>query len=157
MHCYSFKKELPEANVLGIDLSAEALSVAKKNAADQNTNIELSEINFLDENTWHQFPKFDVIVSNPPYIPGTEKPKLEKNVVEYEPHLALFAEDSDPFIFYKKIALFAEMHLHSNGKIYVEVHEKYADKVMDIFQQYRFTAIIKKDIYGNDRMIRSTP
>ena len=152
----ALKKELPGAEILAVDISTEALSVAKKNAADQNTNIELSEIDFLDETTWHQFASFDVVVSNPPYIPATEKNKLEKNVVEYEPHLALFVEDCDPFIFYKKIALFAEMHLHLNGKIYVEVHEKFADKVMDIFQQYKFTAIIKKDIYSNDRMIRAT-
>ena len=152
----ALKNELPGANILAIDISTEALSVAKKNAADQNTNIELSEIDFLDETTWPQFATFDVIVSNPPYIPATEKNKLEKNVVKYEPHLALFVEDSDLFIFYKKIVLFAEMHLHSNGKIYVEVHEKYADKVKDIFQQYKFTAIIKKDIYSNDRMIRAT-
>jgi release factor glutamine methyltransferase len=152
----ALKKELPPANILGIDVSAEALSVAKKNAADQNTNIKLSKINFLDENTWHQLPLFYVIASNPPYIPATEKNQLEKHVVEYEPHLALFVEDSDPFIFYKKIALFAEIHLNSNGKIYVEVHEKYADKVMDIFHQFKFTAIIKKDIYGSERMIRGT-
>jgi release factor glutamine methyltransferase len=152
----ALKKELPGANILGIDVSAEALSVAKKNAGDQNTNIELAGIDFLDNNTWHQLPLFDVIVSNPPYIPRTEKNKLEKNVVEYEPHLALFVEDNDPFIFYKKTALFADIHLRSNGKIYVEVHEKYADKVMDIFHQFKFTAIIKKDIYGCDRMIRAT-
>lgn len=152
----ALNKELPEANILGIEISEEALSVAKKNAADQNTNIKLSDIDFLNENTWHQLPSFDVIVSNPPYIPETEKNKLGKNVVEYEPHLALFVEDSDPYIFYKKIALFAELHLLSNGKIYVEVHDKYAGKVKDIFQQHKFTAIIKKDIYGNDRMIRAT-
>ncbi len=152
----ALKKQLPMANISGIDISAEALSVARKNAADQNVNIELSEIDFLDENTWHQLSSFDIIVSNPPYIPAAEKNNLEKNVVEFEPHLALFPEDSEPLIFYKKIVLFAKSHLHTHGRIYVEVHEKYADLVIDIFQQYKFTAIIKKDIYGNDRMIRAT-
>jgi len=152
----ALKKELPGAKVLAIDVSAEALSVAKKNAADQNTTIELLEINFLVENSWHGLATFDVIVSNPPYIPVTEKNILKKNVVHYEPHVALFVEDSDPFIFYKKIASFAEIHLHSNGKIYVEVNEKYADQVIDIFQQYKFTVIIKKDIYGKERMLRAT-
>lgn len=156
MHCYCFKKELPDANILAIDISTEALSVAKKNATDHNVNIELLNIDFLDENACQQLSCFDIIVSNPPYIPATEKTRLSKNIVEYEPPLALFADDNDPFIFYRKIVLFAGMHLHYNGKIYVEVHEKYADKVLDIFQQYNFTATLKKDIYGNDRMIRAT-
>jgi release factor glutamine methyltransferase len=152
----ALKKELPAANILGIDISAEAISVARKNAADQNTNIKLSELDFLDEITWHQLNSFNVIVSNPPYIPAAEKTELEKNVLEFEPYLALFTEDSEPLIFYKNIVLFAKSHLHAHGKIYVEVNAKYAGQVMNIFQQYNFTAIIKKDMYGNDRMIRAT-
>ncbi len=137
----SLKKELPAAYISGVDISDQALSVATKNAAYQNVNIQLSEIDFLDENTWQQFTSFDVIVSNPPYIPAAKKNKLEKNVVEFEPHLALFTEDSKPLIFYKKIALFAKSHLHTHGKIYAEVHKKYADQVIEIFQQYKLTAI----------------
>ncbi len=68
----------------------------------------------------------------------------------------MFTEDSKPLIFYKKIALFAKSHLHTHGKIYAEVHKKYADQVIEIFQQCKFTAIKKMDIYGNDRMIRAT-
>jgi len=149
----ALKKEVANANILGIDVSAEALAVAKQNAIDQNVNIDSLQINFLDEKSWPDLATFNMIVSNPPYIPEKEKNILEKNVVAYEPHLALFVSDSDPFIFYKKIAQFASDHLEPKGKIFVEVHEKYAGKVATIFSQFHFTPIIKKDIYGRERMI----
>jgi release factor glutamine methyltransferase len=149
----ALKRELTHANVLGIDVSADALKVAKQNAANQNLNIDLSEIDFLETNTWQKLPKFDIIASNPPYIPENEKKNLEENVVAYEPHLALFVSDNDPCIFYKRIAEFSLEHLKANGKIYVEVHEKGADKAAEIFSQYHFTSTIKKDIYGKERMI----
>ena len=149
----ALKKEIAEARFLGIDMSAEALSIAKQNAAFQNVNIDLLQIDFLSEKSWDDLPKFQVIVSNPPYIPEKEKNNLEQNVVAYEPHAALFVSDNDPFIFYRKIAAFAAKHLEANGKIFVEVHEKYAGEVAAIFSKYHFTPTIKKDIYGRERMI----
>lgn len=149
----ALKKELPGADILAIDVSAEALSVAQKNALDLNTNVELLQLDFLDEHNWNKLSLFNVIVSNPPYIPEKEKNSLQKNVVVYEPHSALFVSDDEPFIFYKKIALFAIKHLDADGKIYVEVHEKYAGEVTKIFSQHNFRSTIKKDIYGRERMI----
>ncbi len=149
----ALKKELPSADILAIDVSVEALFVAQKNALDLNTNIELLQLDFLDENTSNELAVFDIIVSNPPYIPEKEKNILQKNIVAYEPHAALFVSDAKPFIFYKKIALFALKHLDTHGKIYVEVHEKYAAEVSNIFSQYNFKSTIKKDIYGKERMI----
>jgi release factor glutamine methyltransferase len=149
----ALKKELVSSTIFGIDISAEALSVAKQNTASQSVVINLLQIDFLDERNWNELSTFNIIVSNPPYIPEKEKDILEKNVILHEPHSALFVSDDDPFIFYKKLASFAVEHLDKKGKIYVEVHEKYADEVTAIFSQYHFTSIIKKDIYGRERMI----
>jgi len=149
----ALKKELADANILAIDISAEALSVAKKNAVHQNVNIDLLKIDFLDDKRWHGLSAFDIIVSNPPYIPEKEKDVLDKNVAAYEPHLALFVSDDDPFIFYKKIADFATEHLEPTGKIYVELNEKYANEVNTIFSHFHFRSTIKKDIYERERMI----
>ena len=149
----ALKKELTDASILAIDISAEALSVAKKNAVHQNVNIDLLNIDFLDEKRWDDLPAFDIIISNPPYIPEKEKGALEKNVVAFEPHLALFVSDDNPFVFYKKIAEFASEHLKPNGKIYVELNEKYAEEVTAMFTQFHFKSTIKKDIYERERMI----
>jgi release factor glutamine methyltransferase len=149
----ALKKKLPHAEISAIDISNEALSVAAKNAMAQNTNIEFLEIDFLDDNQLHQLALFDIIVSNPPYIPEKEIAGIEKNVVEHEPHLALFVKDHDPFIFYKKIALFADLHLNKGGKIYVEVHEEFANEVNEIFVSGNFTTTIRKDMYGRNRMV----
>jgi len=151
----ALKKELSNSNILGVDVSVEALSVAKQNATSQNINIDLLQIDFLNEGNWNELPTFNIIVSNPPYIPEKEKNVLDKNVVAYEPHSALFVSNDDPFIFYKKMVEFALEHLNTRGTIYVEVHEEYASEVTAIFSKYQFTSIIKKDMYGRERMIRA--
>ncbi len=149
----ALKKEMYNAEVTAIDVSEDAVSVAERNALQLNANIKLLQINFLNEAEWHQLPSFDIIVSNPPYIPEIEKISIKRNVVDYEPHLALFVADTDPFIFYKTIALFAKSHLNTEGKIFAEVHENYANEVKQVFTQNGFTSTIKKDVYGRDRMI----
>ena len=151
----ALKKELQNAEVFAVDVSEDALQVAKKNALDQNAVINFIQFDFLNEDVWPTLPIFDVIVSNPPYIPEDEKNKLAKNVTEYEPHLALFVANDDPFIFYKKIASFAAMHLKQNGKFFVEVHEDYSEEVQQIFAKKNFTTEIKKDMYGRERMIKA--
>ena len=97
--------------------------------------------------------QFDVIVSNPPYIPISAKKGLDKNVADFEPGIALFVGDDDPFIFYVKISAFAKHHLKPSGKIFVEVNEEYAGEVRSVFDRDGFSTRIKKDIYGKDRMI----
>ncbi|HEU5053995.1 MAG TPA: peptide chain release factor N(5)-glutamine methyltransferase [Hanamia sp.] len=151
----SLKKELNNCQVSALDASDEALEVARKNARDLNAVINFSLMNFLNETEWDQLEKFDLIVSNPPYIPKSEKDSLAKNVTENEPSIALFVEDEDPFIFYKKIAAFGKDHLKTEGKIYVEVHEEYARKVQQVFEKAAFTSKIKKDIYGKERMVKA--
>jgi len=149
----AIKKQIPSAEIISIDISESALQVARKNALDHLTKVEFVKLDFLNENEWHILPQFDIIVSNPPYIPAKEKMKLDKNVVNHEPHQALFVGDDDPFIFYKKIAGFAGLHLAPMGKIYVETHEEYARDVSEIFVQQQFSPVIKNDIYGRERMI----
>ena len=152
----SLKRELHNTNVTAIDVSEKALQVAKKNAESLDAKIDFLKIDFLNENNWKALPQFDIIVSNPPYIPFQEKEKLAKNVTAFEPGIALFVENKNPFIFYKKISAFAKSHLKQNGKIYVEVHEEYANQVKDIFEDAGFISEIKKDIYGKERMVRAT-
>ena len=149
----SLKKELPAATVTAIDISVKALTVAKKNAEELNTAIDFLQIDFLKENQWNALQQYDVIVSNPPYIPMREKKILAKNVTDFEPGIALFVEDNDPYIFYEKIAKFAQSHLKENGKIYVELHEEYAGNVKIIFENAGFISMIKNDIYGKERMV----
>jgi release factor glutamine methyltransferase len=151
----TIKKEVPLANVAAIDVSAKALSVAEKNAKEWNTEIDFFEINFLNEKEWNALQQYNIIVSNPPYIPVGEKETLAKNVRDFEPPAALFVSDKDPFIFYKKIAAFAQSHLLPDGKIYVEMHEEYADKVQLVLEHAGFNSKIKKDIYGKERMLKA--
>jgi len=151
----SLKKELPGSLVTAIDVSEKALEVAKKNAKELNALIDFLQIDFLDEARWNILPRYDVIVSNPPYIALKEKESLEKNVIDFEPELALFVEDSDPFIFYKKIAGFSKTHLKEGGKIYVEINETSGEEIKEVFEKEEFKTTIKKDIYGKDRMVKA--
>ena len=149
----ALKKELPAAEIFAIDVSEDALSVAKKNAAHQNVKIEFMQLDFLNENLWQSLHSFNIMVSNPPYIPAKEKSKMDKNVVDHEPHIALFVTDTDPFIFYKKIAQFAQTHLTDKGKIFVEVHEDHSEQVEKIFGEKNFKTERRKDLHGRERMI----
>jgi len=152
----ALKKNIPTATVWAIDVSEDALNVAEKNAALQQAVIILKQADILDQEKLNEFPLFDVIVSNPPYIPLSDKEQMHANVLQYEPHLALFVENDDPLIFYKAIATFASKHLKENGAIYVEMHELLADGVKEIFIKDGFTdVIIKKDMQGKDRMIKA--
>jgi release factor glutamine methyltransferase len=150
----SLKKEFPKTFVTAIDVSEKALSVAKRNATELNAAIDFYQINFLKEDEWQGLSRYDIIASNPPYIPINEKEILSKNVTDFEPEIALFVENNDPFIFYKKISKFAKTHLKENGKIYVEVHEEYAKEVKVIFENAGFISEIKKDMYEKERMVR---
>lgn len=151
----ALKKELPSAAVRAVDVSEGALILARQNASEQNAAIVFVQLDFLDEASWDQFPSFDIIISNPPYIPETQKMNMAKHVVDYEPHIALFVTDDDPFIFYKKIAAFAHTHLKERGSIFVEVHEAYAISVQQIFVEKELKTEIKKDLFGRERMIRA--
>ena len=149
----AIKKNMPAAVVSAIDVSETALEVAAENAKQHSANINFMQMDFLDESTWDRLSQYHVIISNPPYIPNKEKEKLDKNVVDHEPHLALFVPDKDPLLFYDKIAAFGRSHLNSNGKIYLEVHEDLANEAKALFQKHYSYAEIKKDMFGRQRML----
>ena len=149
----ALKKNIPGSIIYSIDISEPALRVARQNAEVHMLKIDFLQLNFLDESNWSNLNSYDIIVSNPPYIPEHEKIKLDKNVVMHEPHLALFVENTDPFIFYKKIIMFASDHLLPGGKIYVEVHEDYSGEISDLFLKAGYKPVTKKDLHGRNRMI----
>ncbi len=149
----ALKKNLVASKITAIDQSEKALVVAKRNALLHNTTIHFLQLNFLDESQWDKLPLFDVIISNPPYIPMKGKTGMAKNVVNFEPHTALFVPDENPFIFYEKIAAFGKTHLQLNGQIFVEINEHFAKEVFTIFKN-NFTEVqIKRDLSGKERMI----
>jgi len=150
------KKEIPQALITAADISKEALDVARHNAQLQEADIHFLEFDFLNTAAWDQLPLFDIIVSNPPYIPVPEKEKLNKNVTLYEPHGALFVPDHHPFIFYEAINEFATAHLNTNGTVYVEIHEAYGQETAAVFKKQFATVELKKDISGKDRMIKAS-
>jgi len=149
----SIKKNIPNALVTSIDVSRAAISVAIKNAVNNNVEINFLKIDFLDEGNYKDLAEFDLIISNPPYIPENEKNILDKNVVDFEPQLALFVPNKNPLIFYKKILIFAENHLAKNGKILLETHEDFAIITSEIFIAAKYEVEIKKDMQGKDRML----
>ena len=148
----SLAKNIPNAQVFAIDISDKALATAKKNAESNAVTVTFLEKNILETADLQQ--QFDIIVSNPPYVRNLEKVEINKNVLEYEPHLALFVEDDDAFIFYRKIAKLAQKNLSQNGQLYFEINQYLGKEMIDLLKEMHFINIqLKKDIYGNDRMI----
>jgi release factor glutamine methyltransferase len=147
----ALKKNIDALNITAIDVSKDALEVAKQNAALNNVIINFKETNFLNEEEHQQFEKFNLIISNPPYIPDNEV--LHKNVVAFEPSIALFVPEKDVLIFYKKILSFAENHLKKNGYIMLEVHENLAKETAQIFIDKNYVVTIKKDMQEKERML----
>lgn len=152
----SLAKNLPLAEVSAIDVSEKALDVAKKNAAANNVTVNFLLKDILETDT---FPNtFDIIVSNPPYVRELEKQEIRPNVLEYEPHLALFVKDTDPLLFYRKIALLAKSSLAENGRLYFEINQYLGNETVEMLESYRFKDVtLKQDIYGNDRMVSAHP
>lgn len=149
----ALKKNIPIAIVTAIDISGEALLMAKENAINQGTTIQFFQTDFLSEVQWTGLSKYDIIISNPPYIPISEKVKLDINVTAFEPHQALFVPDKSPLLFYEKIVEFGKTHLKPAGKIFMETHEDYAQKTADLFSSFYNEVTIKKDIFGKERMV----
>ena len=116
------------------DVSSPALAIAKKNADNNKAAIQLFNYDILNQSSWNELPVYDLIVSNPPYIPERDKQSMDQNVLNYEPHIALFTSDDDPNIFYRTIALFGKTHLKAGGKLYFEIHMEGAPAVKEILQ-----------------------
>ncbi|MCH2044276.1 MAG: peptide chain release factor N(5)-glutamine methyltransferase [Saprospiraceae bacterium] len=150
-------KHLPKAQVYACDVSLGALQIAAQNAAKNQVNIDFIQQNILDESKWSDLAKldFEVVVSNPPYITQAEQHKVGKNVLEHEPHLALFVENEDPMQFYAAIAKFAHQNLQTHTSVFFELNEAYAKETHEVLNTYDFKDIIlRQDFFGRDRMLR---
>lgn len=150
----TLKKRLPELVVTSVDISKDALDVAKKNAATFNIEINFLQVDFLNPEQRDKLPDFDLIVSNPPYIPENDMLTMSSNVLEFEPHLALFVNDADPLLFYRHIADFASKHLKPSGRIFLEIHTELGEEVCSVFRNKGYLSVmLKKDMQGMDRML----
>lgn len=151
----SLKRRIRKAEVWACDISDDALAVARRNADALGADVNFMQLDFLNEEQRNQLLSFDIIVSNPPYVPEKDKGEMQPNVLNYEPHTALFVSDNDALIFYKAIAEFGKKHLNQNGFIYCEIHESLGSSVKEIFSSAGYTAELKKDMQQKDRMIKS--
>lgn len=150
----SLKKYLSGAEVFALDVSEEALQVAKENALLNKVNVNFIHGDIFSSSVSQSLSSYDVIVSNPPYITNAESELMQPNVLDYEPHLALFVDDNNPLLFYSRIAALAGKHLGANGRLYFEINEKYGNDVAKLLINCNFTDIIvKKDLSGKDRII----
>jgi len=151
----AIKRRLGKAKVWGCDINPGALQVAKKNAMTLGVDVNFIEMDFLNKELWVNLPGFDIIVSNPPYIPTATKKEMASNVLLYEPDNALFVPDNDPLVFYRSIADFGKEYLNKNGAIYTEINESLGEETVALFQFSGYKAEIKRDMQGKDRMIKA--
>ena len=148
----SLKKQLPFAKISAIDISKEALSVAKKNAVLNNVDIHFILQDILKTVALDQH--YDIIISNPPYVRELEKKELKNNVLKNEPHVALFVENDNPLIFYDKIAELAKNYLNKNGLLFFEINQYLGTETIHLVNEKGLKNIqLKKDMFGNDRII----
>ncbi|MEO0045735.1 MAG: hypothetical protein RL705_926 [Bacteroidota bacterium] len=148
----ALKMNSPNAEVYAIDVSEKALATAQKNAALNNVQVHFMLKNILETDDLEQ--TFDIIVSNPPYVRNLEKAEINPNVLEYEPHLALFVADDDALLFYRKITELAKKNLNQNGLLYFEINQYLGKETVALVESFGFKNVkLLKDIYGNNRMI----
>lgn len=151
----TLKKKSSGLDVIALDISPKALEIAEENAEKNHAHVTLLQMNILDQNRWSSLEQFDIIVSNPPYIPLKETGLMPKHVTQFEPGLALFVGNENPLIFYENIADFAKTHLAEGGFLFFECNEFNAQKVVKMLENKGFKNIeLQQDINGRDRMIR---
>jgi release factor glutamine methyltransferase len=149
----SLAKNLPNAQVFALDVSEKALATAKRNANLNDVDVTFLHQSILETEDLEQ--QFNIIVSNPPYVRNLEKQEIKKNVLDNEPHLALFVEDNDALIFYRKIAELAQKNLSNSGQLYFEINQYLGKEMVDLLERMGFKDVeLRKDIYGNDRMTK---
>jgi len=148
----SLAKHLPNAEIFALDISEKAITTARENAALNKVNVNFIQADILNLETLTG--KFDLIVSNPPYVRELEKVEMHRNVLENEPELALYVKDTDPLIFYGIITKLAQAGLQKNGNLYFEINQYLANETEEILKNSSFKTELKKDIFGNYRMLR---
>ncbi len=141
--------------VYGIDVSKKAIELSRINSDRSESDCEFSLFNILNSDS--EIGSLDILVSNPPYVPERDKTEMHRNVVEYEPGVALFVPNDDPLIFYKRIAEFGKKALKSEGKLYFEIHEEYGDELKALIEKIGYSNVcIHQDMQGKDRMLSAT-
>ncbi|MCD7932318.1 MAG: peptide chain release factor N(5)-glutamine methyltransferase [Tannerellaceae bacterium] len=155
----SLAKKLPGAKVQTIDISPDALATAIQNAQDNNVEVAFSQADILNERNYCTVLRgtYDIIVSNPPYVTEQEKGSMEKNVLDHEPHTALFVKDQDPLLFYREIAKAGLKLLRPDGRLYFEINRQYGKETVSLLENMGYrNVIVKQDLSGNDRIVKAT-
>lgn len=143
-------KVFPDAEIIAVDISEKALEVARQNARNQGVEIEFVQADALNDSL-SQLPEYDLIVSNPPYVRELEKAEMQPNVLDYEPHLALFVPNDDPLLFYRRIAEIAHKHLVTNGLLIVEINENLGEETAGLLRANGFETSLHNDFKGKTR------
>lgn len=152
----TLKTELPTYRISACDISEKALAIAQENAILNDVKIDFFQLDILNKKEWGSIENFDIIVSNPPYIPHSERALMPENVLKFEPALALFVEENDPLIFYKTITEFALQKLNKEGFLFFEMNEYNAEKVAKMMKMKGLNNVqIQKDLQNKDRMVRA--
>lgn len=151
----ALSKQYPYAETHAADISPEALILAKRNAIKNNTEIQFHQCDVLAEDPWESY-SFDLIVSNPPYIRQSESAEMHANVLDYEPHLALFVEDDDPLVFYRRIGEIAKHSLSPDGRLVLEINETLGNETCSLLNGQGFETELHQDFRGKDRMVIAT-
>ena len=152
----SLKLELPEADVVALDISADALALAKENAELHKAAVRFIKKDVLLMHPTDVASTFDVVVSNPPYIASSEKNSMKANVLANEPHLALFVPNTNPLIFYERIASIAQEKLNLGGFLFVEISERFGKEVLELLEKKGFKHVeLRQDLGGKDRMVKA--
>ncbi len=152
----SLAKQIPNSKVYALDISEKALEVAKENAINNDAEVAFIHDDILNLKNNIE-TEFDIIVSNPPYVRELEKAEMRDNVLDWEPHNALFVSDNDPLIFYRNILEFAKSHLKENGEIWFEINEYLVKEMADLCNEYGFSDVeIFKDFRGKERGLKTT-
>jgi release factor glutamine methyltransferase len=151
----ALQKNLKDAEVVAIDISSDAIDVAKENAKLNNSSVEFRQVDIMSEIP--SLPLFDIIISNPPYVLEKESKLMKSNVLEHEPHQALFVPDHNPLIFYERILFLTREFLLAGGKVYFEINESFGFEIKELMMNLNFTQVeILKDMQKKDRIIKGT-
>jgi release factor glutamine methyltransferase len=149
------KKKRKDFKVTGLDISAAALEIAHKNSRIHEADIDFILCDIRDSEQWSALATVDIIISNPPYIPEKQKEFLDKHVRDFEPSLALFAPNEDPILFYKIIGGIAKQKLLPGGAVFLEIHHDFSKEILEWYEKNGFSLELKKDVSGNNRMIKA--
>jgi release factor glutamine methyltransferase len=152
----ALKKSFPYARVDAVEISGSALAIAAGNATDHGIEVNFIKLDILDDQASESLPGYRIIVSNPPYVTDSEKKWMSRNVLDFEPHSALFVPDHDPLLFYRSIGSFAFKHLIRPGILYLEINERFGTRVKELMLGYGFERVdVLTDFKGKERFVRA--